>query len=310
MTDAQKKQFADFFKWFLHLFKFKYWLYVALIILVSGTYDFFFVQNHIFALNNKTTVIDTLMKSEDSVHSFKSSDLNALGRNKQKIYDYMFRIPKYGKWQDDEYLIVKSPSRNIQTIRTVGRYKLSRALPDYERPANRIFHTRYVKEKIADEDADPNSPEIQEAQYNADTDGEGNYLIMGTKKHYRSYIFPNMYPIQKDFIYRDTISHAKRLCKQNLNTIQHLESIKLPSHKYYLHFQINPKKQDIYVDGIYNAKTKQVEMAQFGSETYVSHYLFDNIKFPTYTLYANNQNLSSKYSNYLYKHFHKQTQTD
>ena len=310
MTDAQKKQFADFFKWFLHLFKFKYWLYVALIILVSGTYDFFFVQNHIFALNNKTTVIDTLMKSEDSVHSFKSSDLNALGRNKQKTYDYMFRIPKYGKWQDDEYLIVKSPSRNIQTIRTVGRYKLSRALPDYERPANRIFHTRYVKEKIADEDADPNSPEIQEAQDNGNIDADDNYLIMGTKKHYRSYTFSNIYPVKKDFTYQDTISYVKKLCKQNLNMIQHVESVKLSNYKYYLNFTVNPKKQDFKVSGIYNTKTKQVEMAQFGSETYVSHYLFDNIKFPTYTLYANNQNLSNRYVNNLYKHFHKQTQTD
>lgn len=309
-TQEKTNSVSYFFKWFLHLFKFKYWLYVALIILVSGTYDFFFVQNHIFALNNETTIANQLINADDHVSSFKSSDLNALGHNKQTICNYMFRIPKYGKWQDDEYLMVKSPSRNIQTIRTIGYFKLSCALPNYERPINRIFHTQYIKKRIEPDEANMDSSEIQEAQDNGNIDADDNYLIMGTKKHYRSYTFSNIYPVKKDFTYQDTISYVKKLCKQNLNMIQHVESVKLSNYKYYVNFTVNPKKQDFKVSGIYNTKTKQVEMAQFGSETYVSHYLFDNTKFPTYTLYVNNQNLSNRYVNNLYKHFCNQTQTD
>lgn len=135
---------------------------------------------------------------------------------------------------------------------------------------------------------------------------------MGTTNKYRSYKFVNIYPVSKKFVYHDAINQVKKRVNSNFTKISDMTTTILPHNKAILYFYTGKGKDHNLIDvyEILNTKTKQVEMAQFGSETYVSHYLFDKTKFPTYTLYANNQNLSNRYVNNLYKHFHKQTQTD
>lgn len=292
------KQSHDIFQSlkFLHFKSFKCGLLIALIFCCSGLYNYYFIQNHIFALNNMINVhCQYFNQSSNTLKDFTP---------------YIFNVPKYGKWQDSEHLIVRSPIRNIQTIRTVGFYRPNLLSINTERPFNRIFKKPCVKQIIDQDTALDDYNFAQRSDMKQDSFGD--YVIMGTTNKYRSYKFVNIYPINKKFVYHDTIDQVKKRVNRNFTKFSDMTTTILPHNKAILYFYIGNGEDHNLIDvyEILNTKTKQVEMAQFGSETYVSHYLFDKTKFPTYTLYANNQNLSNRYVNNLFKHFHKQTQTD
>lgn len=234
---------------FLHLKEFKYGLFIALIFCCSGLYNYYFIQNHIFALNNISRV-----------HS--------------------------------QYFDQGSNTLKDNT----------------ERPFNRIFKKPCVKQIIDQDTALDDYSFAQRSDMKQDSFGD--YVIMGTKNKYRSYKFVNIYPVSNNFVYNDTINQVKKRVNRNFTKPSNMTTTILPHNRVILSFYIGEDHNLIDAYEILNTKTKQIEMAQFGSETYVSHYLFDKTKFPTYTLYANNQNLSNRYVNNLYKNFRKQTQTD
>ena len=177
MGDNQKQELKLDLKHFWHkctqIPKFKYWKWIILIICVSGLYNYYFIQNHAFAFNNHDLIESTLNNLELS-----TNDPNS--KLKKKLLPYVLSFPKYGKWQTPEYLIVKSHTQNIQTFRNVNLFELPMPFAIFEMPRNRIFETQYVKDRVAEDDANQDDPEIQ----NARQDDNGNYILMGTKRHF------------------------------------------------------------------------------------------------------------------------------
>lgn len=114
MGDDQKQELKRDLKHFWHkctqIPKFKYWKWIILIICTSGIYSFYFVQNHAFALNNY----------QDTIRQFRR--FKKPSENQANVLQYAFTFPKYGKFQDNEHLIVKQPLRNIQTIRDLHTF--------------------------------------------------------------------------------------------------------------------------------------------------------------------------------------------
>lgn len=308
MGDDQKQELKQDLKHFWHkctqIPKFKYWKWIILIICVSGIYSFYFIQNHAFALNSY----------QDTVNQFQH--LKKSNKNQANVLQYAFTFPKYGKFQDNEHLIVKQPSRNIQTIRNLHTYI---RLPQInELPNNRMIVHKYYWHASGDDltDTDTDTADEEEALSNSyRQDKYGNYLVPQFNNYPRSYFFVNLAPLNQNFVYNDLISQVKTKYSKDPASLTNIKTDKASKLLVDLSYTVNLGKRDaVRVHELIDLNKHCVRAAVFKNnktkEIFTQKYLFDKTKFPTYTLYVNNQNLSSKYSDYLYKHFHKQTQTD
>ena len=70
MGDDQKQELKRDLKHFLHkctqIPKFKYWKWIILIICISGIYSFYFIQNHVFALNSYQDTVNQFRRLKKS----------------------------------------------------------------------------------------------------------------------------------------------------------------------------------------------------------------------------------------------------
>lgn len=306
-TKSIRKGVLRFFK-ALHLYHFKHLKLSILFIImfcISGLYNYYFIQNHAFAFNNHDLIESTLNNLELSTNDPDS-------KLEKKLLPYVLSFPKYGKWQTPEYLIVKSHTQNIQTFRNVNLFELPMPLAIFEMPHNRIFKTKYVKDRVAEDDANQDDPEIQNAQQ----DDNGNYILMGTKRHFRSYQFVNMYPFKQSFNYNEPFAQAMASYKKHKSSsIYNLKVKALSNNRYYVTFQVSTDTVTVEIQEILNMNTKQVQKAWLRNdsnvyETFSSNALLKNISFPTYDLYVNNQNLSNVYKYSLLKNSSNQTQNN
>lgn len=308
MGDEQKQELKQDLKHFWHkctqIPKFKYWKWIILIICTSGIYSFYFVQNHAFALNSY----------QDTVNQFQH--LKKSNKNQANVLQYAFTFPKYGKFQDNEHLIVKQPSRNIQTIRNLHTYI---RLPQInELPNNRMIVHKYYWHASGDDltDTDTDTADEEEALSNSyRQDKYGNYLVPQFNNYPRSYFFVNLAPLNQNFVYNDLISQVKTKYSKDPASLTNIKTDKASKSLVNLTYIVNlDKRGAVRAHELIDLNKHCVRAAVFKDKTtkeiFTQKYLFDNTKFPTYTLYANNQNLSNRYVNNLYKHFHKQMQTD
>lgn len=308
MGDDQKQELRRDLKHFwykcIQIPKFKYWKWIILIICVSGIYSFYFIQNHTFALNSY----------QDTVNQFQH--LKKSNKNQAKALQYAFIFPKYGKFQDNDHLIVKQPLRNIQTIRNLHTYT---RLPQInELPNNRMIVHKYYWHASGDDltDTDTDTDDEDEALSNSyRQDKYGNYLVPQFNNYPRSYFFVNLAPLKQNFVYNDLINQVRTKYAKDPASLTNIKTDKVSKSLVNLTYTVNlDKRGAVYVHELIDLNKHCVRAAVFKDnktkEIFTQKYLFDNIKFPTYTLYANNQNLSNRYVNNLYKHFHKQTQTD
>lgn len=308
MGDDQKQELRRDLKHFWHkciqIPKFKYWKWIILIICVSGIYSFYFIQNHAFALNSY----------QDTVNQFQH--LKKSNKNQAKALQYAFIFPKYGKFQDNEHLIVKQPSRNIQTICNLHIYI---HLPQInELPNNRMIVHKYYWHASGDDltDTDTDTDDEDEALSNSyRQDKYGNYLVPQFNNYPRSYFFVNLAPLNQNFVYNDLISQVRTKYTKDPASLTNIKTDKASKSLVNLSYAVNlDKRGAVYVHELIDLNKHCVRAAVFKDnktkEIFTQKYLFDKTKFPTYTLYANNQNLSNRYVNNLYKHFRKQTQTD
>ena len=308
MGDDQKQELRRDLKHFWHkciqIPKFKYWKWIILIICVSGIYSFYFIQNHAFALNSY----------QDTVNQFQH--LKKSNKNQAKALQYAFIFPKYGKFQDNEHLIVKQPSRNIQTICNLHIYI---HLPQInELPNNRMIVHKYYWHASGDDltDTDTDTDDEDEALSNSyRQDKYGNYLVPQFNNYPRSYFFVNLAPLNQNFVYNDLISQVRTKDTKDPASLTNIKTDKASKSLVNLSYAVNlDKRGAVYVHELIDLNKHCVRAAVFKDnktkEIFTQKYLFDKTKFPTYTLYANNQNLSNRYVNNLYKHFRKQTQTD
>ena len=308
MGDDQKQELRRDLKHFWHkciqIPKFKYWKWIILIICVSGIYSFYFIQNHAFALNSY----------QDTVNQFQH--LKKSNKNQAKALQYAFIFPKYGKFQDNEHLIVKQPSRNIQTICNLHIYI---HLPQInELPNNRMIVHKYYWHASGDDltDTDTDTDDEDEALSNSyRQDKYGNYLVPQFNNYPRSYFFVNLAPLNQNFVYNDLISQVRTKYTKDPASLTNIKTDKASKSLVNLSYAVNLDKRGVvYVHELIDLNKHCVRAAVFKDnktkEIFTQKYLFDKTKFPTYTLYANNQNLSNRYVNNLYKHFRKQTQTD
>lgn len=308
MGNDQKQELKRDLKHFWHkctqIPKFKYWKWIILIICISGIYSFYFIQNHAFALNSY----------QDTVRQFRR--LKKSSKNQVNVLQYAFTFPKYGKFQDNDHLIVKQPSRNIQTIRNLHTY--IRLPQTNELPNNRVIVHKYYWHASGDDltDTDTDTADEEETlSNNYRQDKYGNYLVPQFNNHPRSYFFVNLAPLKQNFVYNDLISQVKTKYAKEPASLTNIKTDKVSKSLVNLTYTVNLDKRDaVRAQELIDLNKHCVRVAVFKDdktkEIFTQKYLFDNTKFPTYTLSANNQNLSSKYSDYLYKHFHKQTQTD
>lgn len=308
MGNDQKQELKQDLKHFWHkctqIPKFKYWKWIILIICVSGLYNYYFIQNHAFALNSYQDTVNQFQ------HLKKSSESQA------NVLQYAFTFPKYGKFQDNDHLIVKQLSRNIQTIRNLHTYT---RLPQInELPNNRVIVHKYYWHASGDDltDTDTDTADEEETlSNNYRQDKYGNYLVPQFNNYPRSYLFVNLAPLKQNFVYNDLISQVRTKCTKDPASLTSIKTDKVSKSLVNLTYTANLDKRDaVRAQELIDLNKHCVRAAIFKDKTtkeiFTQNYLFSNTKLPTYTLYANNQNLSNRYSDYLYKHFHKQTQTD
>lgn len=304
MGDDQKQELKHFWYKCTQIPKFKYWKWIILIICVSGIYSFYFIQNHAFALNSY----------QDTASQFQR--FKKPSKNQANVLQYAFTFPKYGKFQDNEHLIVKQPSRNIQTICNLHTYI---HLPQInELPNNRVIVHKYYWHASGDDltDTDTDTADEEETLSNSyRQDKYGNYLVPQFNNYPRSYFFVNLVPLKQNFVYNDLISQVKTKYAKDPASLTNIKTDKVSKSLVNLSYTANLDKRDaVRTQELIDLNKHCVRAAVFKDdktkEIFTQKYLFSNTKFPTYTLYANNQNLSNRYVNNLYKHFRNQMQTD
>ena len=283
--------------WFcIKVVKFPYWKWLFLIILSSWPVNHYIIQNHIFAFNEYSVVqnkFNKITRVERNIH------LN-------NLCDYAFNFPKYGKWQDNDHLIVKSSNYNIQTFRDVNDY--SPSLQINELPVNRIIHyTGYIHGTYQDLGDDVNNTDYIDS---LKKDKYGDFLIPYHETWPRLYRFINLYPIKQNLKYNDLIRQAKLEFVKHKKCLTNVHAYELTNKYYLLCFNIKTSKpKTIFVQEVLN--NKQVYLALFRykstTEIYTRDYQFDHYNPRKYILYFNNHNLSFLRAHYLFKKFYNQT---